>query len=328
MEPSIHWQETVAPDEEARFTAYADGFKRLQEKNSAKYGKGRALHRKQVLGLPATLDIPEELPLQARFGLFARPGRYTAWVRLSNGGAETLSDRRPDVRGFAFKVHGVSGAGALGGQTQSQDFALINLPAFAFPSSEEFVGLVLAIGEGPLGAIRYLRGRYGVLGALALVRRMAKAFGKPFRGFEAENFYSAAPVACGPYAARVRLVPVLPSAGSPKSSDFGAALRQRLEKGSVPYDLQLQFFVDEERTPIEDASVDWDETVSPYVTVGRLTLTAARDWSGIADRLSREIEAAIFDPWCALAEHRPLGDVMRARKVVYFASQQARGVHG
>jgi hypothetical protein len=37
------------------------------------------------------------------------------------------------------------------------------------------------------------------------------------------------------------------------------------------------------------------------------------------------VEAAIFDPWGALMEHRPLGDVMRARKVVYYASEKERG---
>jgi hypothetical protein len=37
------------------------------------------------------------------------------------------------------------------------------------------------------------------------------------------------------------------------------------------------------------------------------------------------IEASVFDPWQTLAAHRPLGEVMRARKVAYFESQKARG---
>jgi hypothetical protein len=40
--------------------------------------------------------------------------------------------------------------------------------------------------------------------------------------------------------------------------------------------------------------------------------------------LAAAIEAAAFDPWSALMDHRPLGEVMRARKVVYFQSQQGR----
>ena len=41
--------------------------------------------------------------------------------------------------------------------------------------------------------------------------------------------------------------------------------------------------------------------------------------------LAQQIEASVFDPWQALAQHRPLGDVQRARKVVYFESQKGRG---
>jgi hypothetical protein len=43
-------------------------------------------------------------------------------------------------------------------------------------------------------------------------------------------------------------------------------------------------------------------------------------------KLAADIEAAAFDPWAALMEHRPLGEVMRARKVVYFQSQSGRKV--
>jgi hypothetical protein len=32
-----------------------------------------------------------------------------------------------------------------------------------------------------------------------------------------------------------------------------------------------------------------------------------------------------FDPWSGLLAHRPLGEVMRARKVAYLVSQKGRG---
>ena len=48
---------------------------------------------------------------------------------------------------------------------------------------------------------------------------------------------------------------------------------------------------------------------------------AADDGHAFAD----QVEGCVIDPWQALAEHRPLGDVQRARKVVYYASQRGRG---
>lgn len=51
-----------------------------------------------------------------------------------------------------------------------------------------------------------------------------------------------------------------------------------------------------------------------------------QDFSDAAARtFDSHVDATVFDPWSALMEHRPLGDVMRARKVVYFASERTRG---
>ena len=96
----------------------------------------------------------------------------------------------------------------------------------------------------------------------------------------------------------------------------------RLAKGPLVYDLDLQYFANEGATPIEDATLDWP---TPYTTVARLTLPQQDLSSEASQALAVEVENGIFDPWAALAAHRPLGDVMRARKVVYFESQKGRG---
>jgi hypothetical protein len=109
------------------------------------------------------------------------------------------------------------------------------------------------------------------------------------------------------------------------TKDYGAEMAGRLTKSLLAFDVALQFFVDEERTPIEDASVLWREDVAPFVKVARLELPMQDTQSTEGRALADTIEAATFDPWCALDAHRPLGDVMRARKVVYFDSQKGRG---
>jgi hypothetical protein len=323
-QPSTAWQEKVAPDEEERFARYAAAFEEMQRRKSVRFGPGRALHRKQVLGIAGRFDVLPGLPEHARHGLFALEGPHDAWVRLSNGSADRAPDKRPDVRGFAVKVRGLHGPGALGGDTTCQDFLLINHPAFAFPRSDEFVELVLAAGKGGGALAAHVFRRYGLVGGARFLARFARSIGRPFSGFATEKFYSAAPIACGPYAARVRMLPASATAAPGANEDWAADVVGRLSKAPLTFDIQLQFFTDERVTPIEDASVDWPETEAPYLNVARLVLPRHEPGSGDAE-FQRRVEGAVFDPWSALAAHRPLGDVMRTRKVVYFSSEKVRG---
>ena len=323
--PSTEWRETVASDEASRFAGYAEQFVEMQKRKSAKYGNGRALHRKQLLALRATLAVLPGLPAHASYGLFARPGEHEAWIRLSNGGTDRARDATPDIRGFAIKVRGLRGPGALGNVTEAQDFLLINQEKFAFPKSDEFVGLVMAASRGNGALLKYLVGRYGLFGALKLMKKFAATMGTKFTGFATERMYSAVPIACGPYAVRVRLLPARDKPLADAASDWAADIGRQLAVGPLVHELQLQFFVDERRTPIEDASVNWTEDVAPYVTVARLTIPQQPLNDTTAAALAKAVEQAVFDPWEALVEHRPLGDVMRARKVVYFASEKTRG---
>jgi hypothetical protein len=171
----------------------------------------------------------------------------------------------------------------------------------------------------------YLVSRYGVFrcaGDDEALREDIQC--KPFTGFATEPFHSAAPIACGPYAARVRLLPASREVKPGAAADWAANFRGYLEHGPLRFELQLQFFVDEARTPIEDASRDWPEDVAPYVTVGVLTLPVQDTQDAVGEALAATVEAAVFDPWRALMAHRPLGEVMRARRVVYYQSQNGR----
>lgn len=319
------WKENVAPDEAERFAEYGRQMVAIQKRKSAKYGAGRALHRKQLTAARGTLQVLGDLPEFARHGLFAAAGTHEVWVRLSNGGMDRAPDAMPDIRGLAFKVFGVLGESALGnGPAQSQDFTLINQPAFGFTGSAEFIDFVVAASQGNGALLKYLLKRYGLLGGPARLMRMLKTVGRPFKGFTVETLFSAVPIACGPYAVRVRLVP--DSANGPAAADakqdWGRDFANALRARPLVWELQLQPFVSEGATPIEDASVDWP---SPYTTVARLTLPQQDVDSKEGQALLAQAEAGVFDPWQALAEHRPLGDVQRARKVVYFESQKARG---
>lgn len=316
---STAWQERIPPDEAAHFARVAEVIARLQQAKSAKFGKGRALHRKQLLAATGTLEVLSDLPDHARHGLFARPGIHRALVRLSNGGPDVQANRVPDIRGFALKVLDVSGDSALGGSTDHQDFLMINQDRTPTRDSREFIDFIEAATPGPLAGILHLFKAHGPFGGFARLRDLFATLGRKFNGFAAERFNTVVPLCCGRYAVRVRLKP----SGSPpptqRSKDIVLDLRERLAAGPVTWDLELQFFVDEPTTPIEDASKAWPDSETPIVTVARLTLPR----QGVDD-VAAEAEAAKFDPWSGLMAHRPLGEVMRARKVAYLASQKGR----
>jgi hypothetical protein len=325
LNPSTDWRETVAADEAERYARYAQAFAEIQARKSERYGKGRTLHRKQLAAAQGTLEVLDGLPEWAKYGLFALPHDYEVWVRLSNGGLDRAADKVPDIRGFALRVLGVRGDSALGnGPAVSQDFTLINQEAFAFPGSQQFIDFVVAASHGNAALFKHIFQRYGVLGAPRQIGKLLKTAGRPFSGFATETLFSTLPMANGPYAVRVRMLPS-PSNGKPESgarNDWSADFAARLRKAPLHWDMQLQYFASEALTPIEDASVNWS---TPYTTVARLMLPKQDLDAPDAKAFAERVEASVIDPWQALAEHRPLGDVQRARKVVYFQSQKGRG---
>lgn len=195
---------------------------------------------------------------------------------------------------------------------------MINQDRLPTRDSREFIDFMAASVAGSQWGLLHLFTAHGLTGGWSRLRSLFAALGKKFNGFAAEAFNTAAPVRCGPYAVKVRLKPVGNPPPAARSKDIVADLRERLAIGPVHWAMELQFFVDEATTPIEDASRAWPESQTPIVTVARLSLFAA---SGAA---AEQAEAAKFDPWSGLAAHRPLGEIMRARKVAYHASQQGR----
>lgn len=310
--PSTQWREMIEPDEEARFARQVEILSSIHAVKSAQYGKGRLLHRKPVLALRGTLDVLADVPDYARHGVFAQARSYPVVVRFSNGGMDVEANAKPDIRGIAVKVLDVTGPSSLGGTADHQDFLLINHDRFSSRKSDEFVDAVAALAKGKGAFLVHMIRKYGFGGGLARVKLATRMLGKPFLGFANEPFNTVLPIAIGTYAARVRITPVAPV--PPVKKDFAQDLRDRVAAAPLVYDVALQFFVDESITPIEDASVVWPENESPFVDVARLTLTT----------IDPDVEALRFDPWGGLAEHRPLGELMRARKSAYYASQKAR----
>lgn len=321
--PSRDWKEVVPPGEEALFEKIGAELAEIAAERDGGVAKHRALHSKRHLGARATLEIRADLPEHAKQGLFAKAGTHHAYVRFSNGAGRFQHDREPDLRGFALKILDVDGKKALG-DARTQDFLMIDVPKLAFRDVDEFMAVVRA-GKDPKKLPGKLIGALGFFHAVGLIFRVLGMV-KGKRGTLLDlSYFTCAPVAFGPYAARLSLAPkhdhdAAARAGAEKDYLRDDALG-RHGKHTLRYELRAQFFTSEAETPIERSDVEWP---SPWVTLGTLTFEAASTDPKKREALDAFVESASFDPWHALADHRPLGAVMRARKPAYFASTQAR----
>ncbi len=323
-QPSTGWEESIDPGEDQRHQQFSELIGGIQQRVDRRHGPGRAVHRKQIAGLAATFEVLDDLPDYARHGLFAASSRHDALVRMSNGGITPQSDVMPDIRGLAISVRDVDGPGALGGTTDRQDFLLINRPAFGFRDSRDFAEIVPLAARGQTALVKGLVAAHGVVGGAKAAGSLSKDLARWFTGYATSTFYTAAPLSWGPYAAKVRIVP-RQSGFSPRAQlDWAADVNRRVTSQPIIFDVEAQFFVDEGRTPIEDGRQPWPESVAGWLPVAVLTIPVQDPLSAEGIELAARIEGGAFDPWAALAEHRPLGEIMRARKPAYFASQRQR----
>ncbi len=329
LQPRTDWAETIPPNEEAELIHLAEILRDLQAKQAKKGGMGRGLHYKAHAGVRAEVRTRDGLPAPYAVGIFARAGTYPAYVRFSNSVGKAQPDKLGDVRGFALKIVGVPGKKLIPGMedARTQDFLLIKTPSTPFRNANEFVRIVQVVNN-PLLLIPTMF-RLGFGRVLTIVKRATASLKLPFGSVATPRFFSALPIRWGEHAGRVSLTPVPPTDETLLGDGGPDALRgdlaARLRAGPIAYTLAVQLYVDPQRTPIEDSSVDWSEADSPYVPVADVVLPQQDISDERGRRVAEYVEQLSFDPWHAPVEFRPLGNMMRARNHAYRLSTIARG---
>jgi hypothetical protein len=327
--PGTDWKETVPADEAQKFERYAEILRDLQRKNANGSAPNRALHAKGNLGLTAEFTVLPDLPEHARVALFGKAATYRAYVRYSNGSGKQQPDRTGDVRGIAIKLLGVEGKKLIPGMENAltQDFLLIHTSHTPVKNADEFVALVQGVSALPLGLFGFM-GKVGVGRAFQILGQANKGIGVRMASVATTPYFSAVPIQFGNYAIHYALKPTASASADAKVGDgrdyLGDELITRVRQGPVSYDFQVQFYVDAQKTPIEDSSVEWKEQDSPFVTVGRLTIPQQDPTSEKGKKVSAFVEKLSFDPWHALTQFKPLGNMMRARNHAYRLSTQER----
>jgi hypothetical protein len=110
-----------------------------------------------------------------------------------------------------------------------------------------------------------------------------------------------------------------------KPNGLRAAVIEFFAATAGEWEVRVQLCTDLKTMPIEDASVRWPEERSPFIAVARISAQPQRAWS---EARSQAIDDGMaFSPWHGITAHRPIGSVMRVRKMAYEMSAKFRGDH-
>lgn len=256
------------------------------------------------------------LPDHLAKGLFREPKNYAAWFRFADTGSVITAD--PDhvgVVGVGIKVMGVPGPKLMEDERYTQDFTLIGVRTFTAADTIGMTKLQTQILKyrpanyffNPLHPGRFLD---FVMQALD-----SRLLGSPLES----QLYSCTPYLHGdgqavhysvkPLSERQTPIPAFPS-----DNYLREALIARLREEDVEFDFMVQLQKDPHQQPIEDASIEWKESDTPFIPVARLFIPK-QTMDSPAQLAFADVLA--INPWHSLPEHRPLGSINRNRKAMY-----------
>ena len=335
----------VRPDDEAQsIQGLGEQVKAIQDKTLADYGSAlRGIHAKGHAIVEGTLEVLPNLPTELAQGLFATSGRFETLLRFSTLPGDILDDSVSVPRGLGIKLFGVPGNRLPGSeQDETQDFVLVNGPAFASSTPKTFLAnlkLLAATTDRAEGFKKAFSATMQKVDAVLETVGIASATvqtlgGAPNTHPLGETYYSQVPIRYGDFIAKVSLAPVSPNLTDLTGDKIDASarpdalredMRDTLVEADAVWELRVQLCTDLEKMPVEDASVLWDEKLSPFRAVARLTVPAQLSWEqGISNAKEN---GTSFSPWHGITAFQPLGGINRSRKPVYEQSVGYRASH-
>jgi hypothetical protein len=340
--------EKQRPDEDELINSIVGSFGRINELAYKRYKHGvRDQHAKSHGVLRGELTVYPDLGPHLRQGLFATPATYPVIARISTAGGEIRSDQVHLLRGMAIKVLRVNGPKVLPEDDGvAQDFLLVNEPTITFGDVHAYrkaMPLAATLAKAPDVAVKVAGALARVIaGVLKTVHipppKPVELFAVPNVHILGQTFHTMGALRYGDYIAKLSAAPLSESVRAlvdrPVEGRLGDdALRELVvdffASNSAEYELRAQLCTDLNIMPVEDASKRWPDTrsanqpiASPHEPIAKITFPAQN-----ADSPARRAYAddvLSFNPWHALADHRPLGSINRVRIKVYEASTAFR----
>lgn len=314
---------------------------KIQQTTYADEGHGlRSVHAKTHGLLKASMEVPEGLPPTLAQGVFAKPGIHQVLMRFSTSPGDIMSDKVSTPRGLAIKILDVEGGRLEGSEdATTQDFLFVNGPTFNAPNAKVFLTNLKMLAattdkaEGAKeGLSAVLRAAEAALEAVGGKSATLSALGgQPPMHILGETFFSQLPHRFGEFIAKFQIAPLSDNLLALKGQkvDLGESdtiLRDKViqffEHNDGVWELRAQLCTDLDDTPIDNPAKLWDEKISPYFGIARITAPQQLAWSDEREEILSD--GLGFSPWHGIEAHRPIGSLMRIRKSVYERSQAFR----
>ena len=306
-------QENPPPNEAAVIRDLAERLKNRIIKNNPTGIMRRDAHPKMHGVVKAEFIVEPGLPEELRIGIFREPATYRAWIRFSNQSDPMKPDIKPDIRGMAIKLMGVPGEKLLAAEKHegTQDFIVISTNVFVTKDVEQFDGLIRSMEKGMAAqiwfAVTHPRFVWNLL-------KSSKKFPNPLQ----IRYFSTTPYLFGDTAVKYSAIPRVTEPDSiPRNPDpdyLRLAMVRSLERGDAWFDFAVQLQTSARTMPIEDPGKAWSEAASPFRKVASIRVMQQSFDSAEQREFGENLS---FTPWHSIPEHRPLGGINRARKVVY-----------
>ncbi len=275
----------------------------------------RPQHAKMLAGIKnGTFRVLPDLAEDLQVGFLKSGLAYPAIVRFSNAAAFFTSDDSQDLRGVAIEILPFEG--------NVQDFLMTNAERHHARNAVEAMATSLAFcKEGFLNKMigaAELATHVGPKVALHIIKTLTKQTKIPVESIATETFWSRAPLRIGEVVLKYRLKPAIQKVEPAKSNaNLAEEFKSRLKGDDVKFSFQIQRYIDERLTPLEDATKTWN---SPFELIAELLIPRQ-------DLINDEVffKTLHYNPWKVNSkEFEPVGNMNRARKIVYASAEDAQ----
>ena len=335
--------EVIQPDEEEMTRKVTESMHRVNKMMFGQYRHAiRDAHAKSHGVIKGELQVYDNLPEHLAQGLFKTPKTYPVVIRFSTSFPAIQPDKKSFQRGMAIKVIGVEGKKFLpeDADALTQDFLLVNYPVIPTGTIKEYLNFQEQLEKASKGPefIQNIQNHQQVL-ARKFKQLIGKeddpnTFGMPGSNLLGDVYFSMAAIRYGDYIAKISAAPLSQNVKALHDKEMDEEMKEDPDdfitnivvdffKGQgAEYELRAQLCTDLEKMPVEDGSVQWPEDESPYQPIGKIVIQP-QDTFSHARRVYGD-DVLSFNPFHCLPEHRPLGNIMRVRRLVYETSSRFR----